>query len=242
MCSSVTNSENISKNIIMKIIVLNRTARMNRQCMSMSIKHKRSLSLLEHLQLITTIHLLLLIFSLLSNSSLFNLSFFFNCCSLYHLQRQYICYADWFICDLRWLYKDKWHNWRKCWERIDTLDLKSRRHQNFDQRSWRFSKWCRLIIFTDCFWSASYMIRSQSMMNVWLVDLTVFSLVVTVFFANSTHLKNFCLFYNVCMKLIMLIDFLLQLCCLSEWYLCRWKLSYEHRRRDISLIMIKNEF
>ena len=78
----------------MKIIALNRIARMNKQCMLMSIEHKRSLSLLEHLQLIATIHLLLLILSLLPNSSLFDLSFFFNCCSLYHLQRQYVCYAD----------------------------------------------------------------------------------------------------------------------------------------------------
>jgi hypothetical protein len=38
----------------------------------------------------------------------------------------------------------------------------------------------------------------------------------TVFFANSTHLKNFHLFYNVCTKLITLIDFLLQLRCLNE--------------------------
>jgi hypothetical protein len=62
--------------------------------MLMSIEHRRSLSLLEHLQLIATIRVLLLILSLLSNSSLFDLSFFFNCCSLYYLQRQYICYAD----------------------------------------------------------------------------------------------------------------------------------------------------
>jgi len=40
--------------------------------MLMSIEHKRSLSLLKHLQLITTIHMLLLILSLLSNSSLFD--------------------------------------------------------------------------------------------------------------------------------------------------------------------------
>ncbi len=213
----------MSKNIIMKIIALNRTARMNRQCMSMLIEHRRSFSLLEHLQLIATIRMLLLILSLLSNSSFFDFSFFFSCCSLYHLQRQYVCYADWFIHDLRWLYKSRrWcNNWRRCWERIDTFDLRSRCHQNFDQRSWRFSKWCKLIVFTDCFWSAYYMISSQSMMNIWLVDSAVLFLIVTVFFANSTHLKNFHLFYNVCMKSIMLIDFLLQLRCLSEWYLRR---------------------
>ena len=234
----------MSKDIIMKIIALNRTARMNRQCMSMSIKHRRSLSLLEHLQLIATIYLLLLILSLLFNSSLFNLSFFFSCCSLYHLQRQYVCYADWFTRDLRWLYKSRrrCNDWRRCWERIDTLDLRSRCHQNFDQRSWRSSKWRRLIVFTDCFWSAYYMISSQSMINVWLVDSAVLFLIVTVFFANSTHLKNFHLFYNVCTKLIMLINFLLQLCCLSEWYLRRWKLSYKRWRRDISLIVIEDEF
>ncbi len=207
----------MSEDIIMKIIILNRIARMNRQCMSMSIEHKRSLNLLEYLQLIATIYMLLLILSLLSNSSFFNLSFFFSCCSLYYLQRQYICYADWFTHDLRWLYKSRQrcNNWRRCWERIDTLDLKSCYHQNFDQRSWRFSKWRRLIVSTDYFWSAYYMISSQSMINVWLVDSTVLSFIVTVFFANLTYLKNFHLFYNVCMKLIMLIDFLLQLRCLS---------------------------
>ncbi len=234
----------MSEDIIMKIIVLNRTARMNRQCIPISIEHKRSFSLLEHLQLITTIHLLLLILSLLSNSSLFDLSFFFNCCSLYHLQRQYICYADWFTRDLQWLYKSKQrcNDWRRCWERINMLNLRFHCYQNFDQRSWRFSKWRRLIIFTDYFWSAYYMISSQLMMNVWFIDSAVLFLIVTVFFANLTHLKNFHLFYNVCMKLIMLIDFLLQLCCLSEWYLCRWKLSYERWRCDISFIMIEDEF
>jgi len=85
-CLSIINSENMSENIIMKIIALNKTVRMNKQCISMSIEHKRSFNLLEHLQLIATIHLLLLILSLLFNSSLFNLSFFFNYCSLYHLQ------------------------------------------------------------------------------------------------------------------------------------------------------------
>ncbi len=165
MCLSVINFEDMSEDVIMKIIVLNRTAKVNRQCMLMLIEHRRSLCLLEHFQLIAT-HLLLLIFSLLFNSSLFNLSFFFSCCSLYHLQHQYICYADWFICDLQWLYKDRWHDWRRCWERIDMLDLRFHCHQNFDQRSWRFSKWCRLIVFIDCFWSTSYMIRSQLMMNV----------------------------------------------------------------------------
>ena len=151
----------------MKIIALNKTARMNRQCILMSIEHKRSLNLLEHLQLIATIHLLLLILSLLSNSLLFDLSFFFNCCSLYHLQRQYVCYADWFTRDLRWQYKSKqWCNdWRRCWERIDMLDLRFHCHQNFNQRSWRSSKWRRLIVSTDCFWSAYYMISSQSMMT-----------------------------------------------------------------------------
>ena len=161
-CLSAINFEDMSENIIMKIIVLNRTARMNRQFISMSIEHRRSFSLLEHLQLIATIHMLLLILSLLFNSSLFDLSFFLICCSLYHLQRQYICYADWFIHDLRWLYKSRWrcNDWRRCWERINMLDLRSCCHQNFDQRSWRFSKWCRLIISTDCFWSAYYMISS----------------------------------------------------------------------------------
>ena len=210
-CSSAINSEDMSENIIMKIIILNRTARMNRQCMLMSIEHKRSFSLLKHLQFIATIYMLLLILSLLFNSSLFDLSFFFSCCSLYHLQRQYVCYADWFTCDLRWLYKSKrrCNDWRRCWERIDMLDLRSHCHQNFDQHSWRSSKWYRLIVFIDCFWSAYYMISNQSMMNVWLVDSAVLSLIVIIFFANSIHLKNFHLFYNVCMKSIMLIDFLL---------------------------------
>jgi len=94
MCLSVINFEDISENIIIKIIILNRTARMNKQCMLMSIEHRRNLNLLKHLQLIATIHMLLLILSLLFNSLLFNLSFFFNCCFLYHLQHQYICYAD----------------------------------------------------------------------------------------------------------------------------------------------------
>jgi len=93
-CLNVINFENMSENIIMKIIVLNRIARMNKQCMSMSIEHRRSLNLLEHFQLIATIHVLLLILSFLFNSSLFDLSFFFSCCSLYHLQHQYVCYAD----------------------------------------------------------------------------------------------------------------------------------------------------
>jgi len=60
-CLSVINFEDISENIITKIIVLNRIAKMNKQCISMLIEHKRSFNLLEHLQLIATIHLLLLI-------------------------------------------------------------------------------------------------------------------------------------------------------------------------------------
>ncbi len=212
--------------------------------MLMSIEHRRSFSLLKHLQLIATICMFLLILSLLSNSSLFDLSFFFSCCSLYHLQHQYICYADWFTYDLRWLYKSRWwcNDWRKYWERINMLNLRFCCYQNFNQHSWRFSKWCRLIISIDYFWSAYYMISSQSMMNVWLIDSAILFLIMTVFFANSTHLKNFHLFYNVCMKLIMLIDFLLQLRCLSEWYFCRWKLSYKRWRCNISLIVIEDEF
>jgi len=61
MCLSVINFENMSEDIIIKIIALNRIARMNRQCMLMSIEHKRSFNLFKHLQLIATIHLLLLI-------------------------------------------------------------------------------------------------------------------------------------------------------------------------------------
>jgi len=145
---------------------------------------------------------------------------------------------------LQWLYKSRWwcNDWKRCWERIDMLNLKFHYHQNFNQHSWRFSKWHKLIIFTDCFWSAYYMISSQSMMNVWLIDSTILSFIVIVFFANSIHLKNFHLFYNVCMKLIIFINFLLQLCCLSEWYLCRWKFSYKRWKCNISFIMIKDKF